>query len=775
MKLLPVLLLFAAVGCSSPSAHQADYDVVPAPRELSLTGGDGFVFDASTVIAVPGGDSAMMRNASFLADYLADFTGTRPEIVGEAPKAHAIVLTSGLETESPEAYTMDIDKNLIKINGASPAGCFYGVQTLRKSVPAGIKAGDRLTFPAAGVADAPRFGYRGTELDCARHFFEADSVKCFIDMLAMHNLNRFHWHLTDDQGWRIEIKKYPRLTEVGAWRKGTMKGLLGNLDSMQYDSVPHGGFYTQEQIRDIVAYAAERNIDIIPEIDLPGHMVAALTAYPELGCTGGPYEVWQRWGVSTDVLCAGNPKTLEFLDDVITEVMDLFPSEYIHIGGDECPKQRWEECARCQAKIRQLGLTADKHSTAEQKLQNHIMEHVSGTLAARGRKMLGWDEILEGGLFPGAGVMAWRSPDAAVKAARQGHDAVQTPKYFCYLDYSQSTHPASEPLTSKRYLPLAKTYSLEPVSPELTADEANHILGAQVNLWTEYAPTFDAVMYKALPRVAALAEATWSQPDKKDYDAFLDRLNRLMDHYNRAGYNYSREVFEAEGIVEQRDGKSIVRFRTVDGAPVRYTLDGSEPDGSSPLYSEELTIDSTADIRAAAFRNGTKGRTWSGHVNHSKSRGATVSLVEPSIPKYSYAGASMLNDGLTGDRNVFDANWIGFRSDKGMDVVLDLGQPTEVSRVSFNALNSASDYIFACEAASVELSDDGETYTPVGSTTYSPADSEGSQTPLACVFTFEPRQTRYVRVKATPCQSIPAWHGSNGRKSNLFVDEIEID
>ena len=396
--------IFTALCCgallSCSQREQANYQVIPLPQEINLTEGKNFVLDDKVRIVVPEENPQMMRNAEMLAEYVKEATGIDLSITTDETVTPAIRLALGVENENKEAYLMTIDEHQVGIAGASEAGVFYGIQTLRKSLPKGLAKAVEL--PAANIYDYPRFSYRGAHFDVSRHYFPVESVKRFIDMLALHNINRFHWHLTDDQGWRIEIKKYPELTTVAAYRPETVIGR----NSGEYDGTPHDGHYTQDEAREIVAYAAERHITVIPEIDLPGHKQAALTAYPLLGCTGGPYEVWKMWGVSENVLCAGNDETLRFIEDVFTEIIDIFPSEYIHVGGDECPKVRWEKCPKCQARIKALGIKSDDKHSKEEYLQSFVINHAEKFLNSKGRQIIGWDEILEGGLAPNATVHA---------------------------------------------------------------------------------------------------------------------------------------------------------------------------------------------------------------------------------------------------------------------------------------------------------------------------------------------------------------------------------
>lgn len=529
------ILATCAMACTPRPAVEADYEVVPLPGEISLRAdAEPFRLNPKTRIVA---DSEQLVNARLFAEYVETLTGFTPQISDEAPDKNYIRLCSTLGGENADAYTLTVATDSIVVNGASDSGTFYGLQTLRKAVPG---AGDYdVLYPAGTVSDAPLFAYRGAHFDTSRHYFSPDSVKIFIDMMAMHNMNRFHCHITDDQGWRLEIKSLPRLTEVGAKRPNTVIGW----NTADYDSIPVDGYYTQAEVSDIIAYAADRHITIIPEIDLPGHMQAALAAYPELGCTGGPYEVWRRWGVSQDVLCAGNDSMYVFLDKVMDELSDLFPSEYIHIGGDECPKARWKECAKCQAKIRALGLKSDRHSSAEQKLQSHVMKHVADYLATKGRKAIGWDEILEGGCDTSTVIMSWRGVEGGIKAAKAGHDAIMTPAKYLYFDYKQSYDEGEPGAYYAKPLLLEQVYSYEPIPEEFTPEQAEHILGVQGNTWCEYIPSFRHAQYMTLPRFGALAELQWTS-SPKDFKAFKQRLSRLRKTYDAEGYNYRKEEFE---------------------------------------------------------------------------------------------------------------------------------------------------------------------------------------------------------------------------------------
>ena len=440
-----------------------------------------------------------------------------------------------------EEYSIDITKANCIVRASSYNGFLYAIQTLKQLTSVNIfgnepNPAEKFLFPCVKIQDKPRFGYRGMHLDCSRHFFSVEEVKKYLDIMALYKLNRFHWHLTDDQGWRVEIKKYPRLTEIGAFRNGTViKKDWGSNDGVRY-----GGYYTQEQMKDIVAYAGKLGIVVIPEIDLPGHMMGALAGYPELGCTGGPYEVWTRWGISDQVLCPGKDGMFTFLEDVFTELMDIFPSEYIHIGGDECPKTEWEKCPACQARIKALGIKADERHTAEQFLQSYVTARVQKFLNDHGRKIIGWDEILEGELAKGATVMSWRGTDGGIKASAMGFDVIMTPNTYCYFDYYQSEDQDKEPFGIGGFLPWDKVYSYEPLEG-LNDSQQKHILGVQANLWTEYVATPEHLEYMLLPRMNALSEVQWCVPENKDIERFKAAMEaESFKIFDILGYNYRK-------------------------------------------------------------------------------------------------------------------------------------------------------------------------------------------------------------------------------------------
>ena len=533
------LLLATALCLSMLSAHAADanYNVVPLPKSVVMAKGKPFNLTSATTIVYEGTNPEMKRNARFLSEYIQQVSGIRTSLLDKRDKnAAAIVLTIDPKVAGAEAYRLSVNNKQVTIAASTPAGVFYGIQTLRKSLPVQT-TGEAITLPAVTVADAPRFGYRGMMLDCARHFFPLSFVKKFIDILAMHNMNVFHWHLTEDQGWRLEIKSHPELTAKSSMRSGTVIGHNATVD----DSIPHGGFYTQQEAREIVEYARQRHITVIPEIDMPGHMLAALAAYPELGCTGGPYGVGHRWGVYKDVLCLGKESTYKFVQDVIDEVVEIFPAKYFHIGGDESPTVMWEKCPKCLQK-------AKDENTDIKHLQQYFTNRVEKYLNGKGKSIIGWDEILEGKINQSATIMSWRGVEPGLKAAKQGHDVIMTPSSHVYFDHYQAKDTKHEPDAIGGCSPVDKVYSYEPLPDTLSAEAKNRIKGVQANLWTEYIPFTTQAEYMVLPRMAALAEVQWTPVAKKNFDDFSKRALRLSDLYDRYGYQYARHLWKEKAI-----------------------------------------------------------------------------------------------------------------------------------------------------------------------------------------------------------------------------------
>ena len=776
MKKLNHALLAGALAlvCASCGTEQeANYQVIPLPQEVSLTQGNPFKLNGNVLIAYPENNALLQRNAEFLSEYIRQSTGYAPKTkaiaAGEQVK-NAITLGLDPDIANKEGYVLTTTPEGISINGQTENGVFYGIQTLRKSIPAEAK-GATILIPAGEIKDEPRFSYRGMHLDVGRHFFPIEFIKKYIDLLALHNMNTFHWHLTEDQGWRIEIKKYPKLTEIGSQRSRTVIGR----NTQEYDNTPYGGFYTQEEAKEIVKYAQERYITVIPEVDLPGHMLAALAAYPEMGCTGGPYEVCPRWGVFEDVLCIGNDKTMQFLEDVMSEIIEIFPSEYVHIGGDEAPRDRWKECPKCQARIKAEGLKADKNHTAEDRLQSYCMTRIEKFLNSKGRRIIGWDEILEGDVAPNATVMSWRGASGGIKAAQMGHDVIMTPNTYCYFDYYQTADTKDEPLGIGGYVPIEKVYSLDPTF-DLNEEQKKHIIGAQANLWTEYIATTEHVEYMVLPRMAALAEEQWTQPEKKDFKDFTTRLASLMKFYQRDGFNYAKHVFDLKVDFTPDVAKKavVVTLSTIDDAPIYYTLDGTEPTTASLKYIEPVVITETADFQAVVIRPEGKSKVVNKKISFNKATYCPIELTFQPSEKYKFGGAITLVDGMKGNDSYATGAWLGFVGGD-VEAIIDLGQETEIKRVATNAIVDMSAWIMGSTGLVVSISDDNKEFREVAAKDI-PAETNIDKKGVENYeITFDPVKARYVKVVIKRSPALPKGHAGEGKAAYMFIDEVEVD
>jgi hexosaminidase len=600
---LAIALLFLAGQVPAQKPSPEALSIMPRPANMEI-GKGSFLVVPKTIIVLDSQLGEAPQVGEFLAAKLRRATGFALEIhpaAGPIP-ADAILLRTGdhLSGLGSEGYQLSVSKNGVKIEAAAPAGLFYGVQTLLQLLPAEIERaaaaqGITWSIPVVRIEDRPRFVWRGAHLDVGRHFFPKEFVKKYIDLLAMYKLNTFHWHLTEDQGWRIEIKKYPKLTEIGAWRRESMD-----------DGIPHGGFYTQDDIREVVAYAQKRFITVVPEIEMPGHCQAALAAYPELSCSGGPFKVGTEWGIIYDVYCAGNEKTFEFLQDVLTEVIDLFPGDFVHVGGDEVPKLRWENCVKCQERLRAEGLKD------EDELQSYFIKRIEKFLSGRGKRLVGWDEILEGGLAPNATVMSWRGVAGGIEAARSGHDVIMSPTSHCYFDYYQGFF--DEPRAIGGFLPIDKVYAYEPMPSELPAEQAGHILGAQANIWTEYLTDSAQVEYMLMPRLLALSEVMWSEKKLRSFADFSRRLIPQYDRLSAADVNFRLPPPDGMGGKKLISGPAQVKiYPPFPGAEVRFTTDGEDPTRDSPLLPDgPLEVKDSTVVKARTFlRDGRASRVIS--------------------------------------------------------------------------------------------------------------------------------------------------------------------
>lgn len=763
-------LALGFASCQKP-LQKADYQIVPAPKQTELAGGTDFALNRKTVITYPGSDVELLNEANFLAKYIDETAGFKPVVkVSDNEMQNAINLKiNKSEFERENAYKIVVSEKSINVTGADAAGVFYGIQTLRKSMGV-VERGSVLEFPACEICDHPRFGYRGMHLDVSRHFFPIENVKTYIDIMAMHNLNKLHFHITDDQGWRMEIKKYPELTEVGAWRSGTIIG-----KTMAYDSIRHGGFYTQDELRDLVRYAADRHITIIPEIDLPGHMLGALATYPELGCTGGPYEVWQHWGVSEDVICAGNEDAMRFLEDVLEEVMDVFPSEYIHIGGDECPRVRWENCPKCQQKIKELGIKGDKKHTAEDYLQSYVMSRMEKFIESHGRHIIGWDEMLEGEVAPNATVMSWRGSEGGYKAAKMHHNVIMTPNDYLYFDYYQSLDSDNEPLAIGGYVSVEKVYGFEPIPEGLENDEEKYILGAQANLWTEYIGDFNHLTYMMLPRIGALAEVQWCDPEQKDYNDFVKREYRLSKLYDFYNWNYATHIFDiiVEITPNVGDGCLEIKMSKMIDGEIRYSTNGENPATDGILYTEPLKINQNCNFKTIVIRDdGTTGKMFETNFDFSKASMKPITLKNQPDKNYTFDGANVLIDGLKGTSNYRSGRWLGFFGED-IDATIDLKEETEISKVKFNNNINMNDWIFNAKSVRVLVSSDGKSFSEVFRKDFEMLPKDFEQPIYPVEVEFPATKTRYVGVIIEPFDC-PEGHSGYGYPAWVFVDEIGV-
>ena len=726
-SLKPFLAVFALTLMSSCARHNEYSDIVsviPEPQEVHLLGG------------------------------FSDADGCKRNDVTD-------------RTLGREEYRILIKDGKVTVAAASERGFLYAEQTLMQLRNAEGK------YPDVEIRDWPRFGHRGLLLDCSRHFFSIEEVRKVLDVMALHKLNVLHWHLTDDQGWRIEIDSWPRLTEVGAWRTGNRLGRGGT--DIGPDNEPYGGFYTKEELRSIVGYASSLGIDIMPEIDLPGHMLSALASYPELGCTGGPYAVMAYGGISQDVLCAGNEKTYKFIEDVLTEVMDVFPYEYVHIGGDECPKNRWEACHQCQKRIKALGINSDADHTAEQLLQGYVTKRIGKFLKEHGRRMVGWDEILEGEAPLDAVVMSWRGTEGGIKASGLGHDVIMTPNRNMYFDYCQGENKESEPDGIGGYIPVWKVYEYEPFTPEMTDEQKSHILGVQANLWTEFISTDSHLEYMLLPRLSALSEVQWCLPGRKSFDRLMKDMSRMASLYENLGYDYAKHVF---GVIDQHrsleEGVEFT-FHTAGEAGIRYTVDGSEPTAESQLYEAPFMVsERPATVKAAVFRDGKDSGIYFRDILASKAYHRPLLVNTEKAWNYRWQPDESLVDGLRGGTNFNSDSFVAW-NEEPMDVTIDMGEDAQAySSVTICILVDKLNYIFAPSSVEVSLSDDGESFDSVAHLdviTDRPSDPDClREIPVS----FRESNARYIRVKAPVVSPIPDWHPGRGHNAFVFVDEIVV-
>jgi len=783
IKKLCLLLAVLCVAGSLQLLAQANttINIIPKPVSIKMKTGS-FEINSSTSIYVESIDSDAAWSAGFFKDLL-DQAGLKGIKVQETPKdiksvKNAIFLQLTKKGNLPaEGYMLTVTPERILVESNTGAGIFYGLQSLIQLLPpevysAGNAANSKFTVPCLEIKDHPRFSYRGMHLDVSRHFFPKEFIYQYIDLIAMYKMNVFHWHLTDDNGWRIEIRKYPKLTKIGAWRVNREEFPWDKREPQKANEVAnYGGFYTQAEIRDIISYAAHRNVTIIPEIEMPAHCVEVLAAYPQLSCTGGPFTVpTGSYWPNKDIYCAGNDSVFIFLQDVLTEVMDLFPSKYIHIGGDEAEKTNWKSCPKCQARMKAEGLKD------ENELQSYFVKRIEKFVVSKGKQIIGWDEILDGGIPPEATVMSWRGVEGGIAAARQGHDAIMTPGDYCYLDKYQAD-PATEPKAIGGYLTLKKVYSYEPIPEELNADEKKHILGAQGNIWTEFIPSVKQVQYMALPRMIALSEVDWSPASGRDFTSFRTRLNPQLKKLDYLKVNYSAGSFKAtiNTIFEKKTGKvKVVISSEQPGVPIYYTLNGKDPNIKSEVYKDPFEINGNMVIKAGLFVDGKLKEKISERVFLFHSAvGKKIKYLTQWSERYPAGGETALIDGLRGSTDHHDGLWQGYLGND-MDVIIDFGKVIPVTSVMTTMLHNQKAWIFLPKYVEYSLSSDGKRWHSINQVLnpVSPKEEQVFIQPFTQAFPSTP--ARYMRVTAKNYGVCPAWHEGKGQPSWIFIDEIAV-
>jgi hexosaminidase len=764
-----VILLLTA--CFKGEKTATVPSIIPVPTEQIINKGL-FLLDSDTKLTF---DEDLKIVGEFFKSYVEEGSSIK---FNNASK-NSINFKIDISISNDEGYELKITNDEILISAKTQKGAFYAFQSLKQLLPTDFENSNESEFAiqCLEIRDAPRFGYRGMHLDVARHFFSVDFIKKYIDLMAMLKMNTFHWHLTEDQGWRIEIKKYPKLQEIAAYRNETLIGHYSD-QPHKFDGKKYGGFYTQEEIKDVVKYALERQITVIPEIEMPGHAQAAIAAYPELGCTssssvkGKQVEVATKWGVFDEIYCP-KESTFKFLEDVIDEVVDLFPGKYIHIGGDEAPKTRWENCTHCQKLIKEENLK-DEHG-----LQSYFITRMEKYINSKGKQIIGWDEILEGGLAPNATVMSWRGNNGAIEAAKQKHDVILTPQSHCYFDHYQSTNE-NEPLAIGGFLPLEKVYRFNPIPEELTKEQEKYVLGAQGNIWTEYMPTSEKVEYMAFPRMIALSEVVWSSSENKNYKNFVEKLEIFNERLDAMNVNYANHIYEVTGeLINDNEQISYQLETTTEGKNIRFTTDNSNPNTTSNLYSSKIKIDTSLTIKAAVFNTEGKqlGSIYEQKINLHKAVGKNISLSVAPHKSYNSGGKQALINGISGNNKRYgDKEWLGFNDDD-LEITIEFDKPTEINKISTRFHNGNGQWIYAPKKFNLQLKlNDGRAIS-----SRNMIENNGS---LLVNFSlnlsqFYPKnkilKTKSLKITIPNYGIIPEERQGAGHKAWLFIDEIILE
>jgi hexosaminidase len=772
-----ILLCCSLIWSCKPNRSFTESEIALIPQVQKMTLGESsFKFRENTKLVVESVDQEVVANQ--FAGLFEKATGWKLQVIVGGNEGSNQVYFKTDQVMAPEGYSIDVQKNRIEIKASKPAGFFYATQTIRQLLPVEIESQQKQQnidwlVPVVSINDNPAFKWRGFMLDVVRHFFPKEDVLRMIDNLALHKINTLHLHLVDDQGWRIEIKKYPKLTSVGAWRVDHEDKPWGARPPQQPgEKATYGGFYTQEDIKEIVAYAQAHFMNVVPEIEMPAHVTSALAAYPQFSCKGTPLTVPSGglWPI-TDIYCAGNDSTFLFLQDVLSEVIDLFPSKYIHVGGDEATKTEWGKCPKCKKRIK------DENLKNVGELQSYFMKRMEKFVNSKGRTLLGWDEILEGGLPAEATVMSWRGFQGGIEAANQGHDVVMTPTSDCYFDYYQGPMD-QEPLAIGGYLPLSKVYNFNPVAPEISAEGAKHILGGQANLWTEFVPTFKHAEYMTFPRIAALAEAVWSPEEVRNWDDFSRRIKLFMKRYDQLGINYSKSAYKVTAKSELDPAKKQLAVSLkgeLAGLEIHYTTDGSEPTNLSSIYSEPILLDKTSTLKAITFTDGIPfGKSMSLSLNLNKATVKPVKYLIPYSKNYKGSGEYTMVNGVHGTTNHSDGEWQAWEG-TNMDVVIDLQQQTEIHSISAGSIQNSGAWIFFPKKVEFFVSADGANFQKVGEVVTDVDPLSGEKQLKEYTATFNPVKAGFVKVVATNLGKAPKGHQGAGDNAWLFIDEIAVE
>jgi hexosaminidase len=774
---MKLILLSASILFSSLLVAQ-EPNIIPKPAVMTVLTGT-FSLNTNTVLVI--NNQADQTIVDLFNEYLKNYYGFTLKQSPARPQKNFISFVT-VQTILPGeegAYAISVSGDNISVDGQTASGSFYGMQTLIQLLPVN-NLSKTFTIPSVNINDKPRFAYRGMHLDVGRHFFPVSFIKKYIDFLALHKMNYFHWHLTEDQGWRIEIKKYPELTKTGAWRNGT---IIGRYPGKGSDNKPYGGFYTQEEVKEVVAYASKRFITVVPEIEMPGHSGAAIASYSYLSCfpdeptkipanmiskqsiaqqkAGRKKLVQETWGVFDDVFCAGKESTFQFLQDVMDEVLALFPSKYIHVGGDECPKTNWKRCPLCQKRIKDEGLKN------EHELQSYFIQRMEKYLNSKGRTLIGWDEILEGGLAPNAVVMSWRGEEGGIAAAKEKHDVIMTPGGWCYLDHSQSQNEDS--VTIGGYTPVDKVYNYEPIPADLNNEQGKYIKGAQGNVWTEYMGNTRKVEYMIFPRMSALSEVLWSPKESRDWKEFETRLKQQFKRYDLWKTNYSTEYFSLSSAVIPNAGYSGVQWQLESRDPSVSIVYNKDVGKKLLKYTTPIPV--SANSMLFAYPSGRPASKVRVHIHFNLATGKKISLANPPSPNYPGNGAFTLVDGVINDMGFARTReFLGFNG-TDCEAVIDLGKSQPIRSVIVNALTQEPSWIYQPASAETLASDDGNNFRSLAKTTEFKQTVNGKG---VLTMNFPRTSTRYVKLVIKNWGVIAEGHEGAGNKAWLFLDEIEV-